>query len=257
MSWKLTVALYTAAILAAVSCVRAQDHPAPTPQDSTNHAPVYKIGNGVTPPRVIQQTDPEFSEKARKAHFQGTCVLMMVVGEDGLPRNIRVTKPLGKGLDEKAIEAVRSWKFDPARKDGHPVAVEIAVEVDFHLYRENDKKIAKLTKKAATGDAKAELELSTICFEGRDVAKDDRCGLTYLEKAARHGLPKAQFLMRAHLAHLSEPDYSNAYMWYTLAQRSGYKHSDKKLRELTAKMTSEQVQAGQVLVDSWPNVPTK
>ncbi len=255
MLWKLTVAFYAAVILATVSCVHAQDQPAPNSQEPPGR--VYKIGNGVTPPRVIQQTDPEFSEKARKAHFQGACVLMMVVGEDGLPRNIRVTKPLGKGLDEKAVEAVRSWKFDPARKDGHPVAVEIAVEVDFHLYGNNDKRIAKLTKRASAGDAKSELELSTLCFEGRDVGMDEQCGLTYLEKAARHGLPKAQFLMGEHLAHLSEPDYPKAYLWYTIAERSGYKHSEKKLKELTVRMTSDQVQTAQTLVDSWPNVPTK
>ncbi len=253
---KFTVALCAAVVLTAASCVSGQDQPAANSQTAPSPE-VYKIGTGVTPPRPIRQTDPEFSEQARKQHFQGTCILGLIVGEDGMPRNIRIIKPLGHGLDEKAIEAVRSWKFDPARKDGKPVAVEIAVEVDFHLYRENDKKIAKLTRKAASGDAKAELELSTICFEGRDVAKDDQCGLTYLEKAARHGLPKAQFLMGEHIAHESAPDYSKAYMWYTLAQRSGYKHSDKKLSELTAKMTSEQVQAGQALVDNWPNASTK
>jgi len=256
MRWKISVALCVAVVLTAASCVSGQDQPASNPENAPSPG-VFKIGNGVAPPRVIRQTDPEFSEKARREHFQGTCVLLMIVGEDGMPRDIRVTKPLGKGLDEKAVEAVRSWRFDPALKDGKPVAVEIAVEVAFHLYRENDKKIAKLTRKAAAGDARSELELSTLCFEGRDVAKDDQCGLAYLEKAARHGLPKAQFLMGEHIAHESAPDYPKAYLWYTLAQRGGYKHSDKKLRELTAKMTSEQVQAGQALVDSWPNLPTK
>ena len=53
---------------------------------------------------------------------------------DGSTTNIRVIRPLGLGLDEKAIEAVKNWKFEPAMKDGHPVRVEIAVEVDFHLY---------------------------------------------------------------------------------------------------------------------------
>ena len=59
---------------------------------------------------------------------------VLVVGTDGRPSNIRVLSSLGMGLDEKAIEAVRTWKFEPAMKDGHPVRVEIAVEVDFHLY---------------------------------------------------------------------------------------------------------------------------
>jgi protein TonB len=95
---------------------------------------VYRPGAGVSPPRVIYQTDPEFSEEARKAKYQGTCVLGLVVDANGRPTNIRVLSALGMGLDEKAIESVKNWKFEPGKKDGHDVAVEIAVEVDFHLY---------------------------------------------------------------------------------------------------------------------------
>jgi TonB family protein len=94
----------------------------------------FRIGKGVTPPRVIYQTDPAFSEEARKAKYQGNCVLGLVVDANGHPTNIRVLNALGMGLDEKAIESVKNWKFEPGKKDGHDVAVEIAVEVDFHLY---------------------------------------------------------------------------------------------------------------------------
>jgi periplasmic protein TonB len=94
----------------------------------------FRPGRGVSAPRVIYQTDPEFSEEARKAKYQGTCVLGLVVDASGRPTNIHVLSALGMGLDEKAIESVRNWKFEPGQKDGHPVAVEIAVEVDFHLY---------------------------------------------------------------------------------------------------------------------------
>jgi len=95
---------------------------------------VFHVGGGVSPPRVIYQVDPEFSEEARKAKYQGTCTLMLVVDPNGRPRNIRVASSLGMGLDEKAIEAVKNWRFEPSMKDGHPVPVEIAVEVEFHLY---------------------------------------------------------------------------------------------------------------------------
>jgi TonB family protein len=95
---------------------------------------VFRIGKGVTPPRVIYQTDPEFSEEARKAKYQGTCVLGLIVDASGRPTAIRVINALGMGLDEKAIESVKNWKFEPGKKDGHDVSVEIAVEVDFHLY---------------------------------------------------------------------------------------------------------------------------
>jgi len=95
---------------------------------------VFKVGGGVSAPRAVFTPDPEYSEEARKAKFQGTCVLWLVVGPDGHPRDIRVARTLGLGLDEKAIEAVKQWKFEPAMKDGKPVAVMINVEVSFRLY---------------------------------------------------------------------------------------------------------------------------
>ena len=61
-------------------------------------------------------------------------MLWLVVGPDGTPRDVRVSRALGMGLDQKAIEAVRQWKFEPARKDGKPVSVMVNVEVNFRLY---------------------------------------------------------------------------------------------------------------------------
>jgi periplasmic protein TonB len=95
---------------------------------------LYKVGSGIAPPRQIYAPDPDYSEEARKMKHQGSVVLWMVVGTDGRPRNIRVQRSLGMGLDEKAIEAVKTWRFDPAKKDGQPVNVQINVEVYFRLY---------------------------------------------------------------------------------------------------------------------------
>ena len=95
---------------------------------------LFHVGGGVSAPRPIYQTEPEFSEEARKAKFQGVCTIALIVGTDGRPSDIHVQTSLGMGLDEKAIEAVKNWRFEPAMKDGHPVRVPIAIEVDFHLY---------------------------------------------------------------------------------------------------------------------------
>ena len=95
---------------------------------------VYRVGRGVSPPRVLSQTNPEFSEEARKAKFQGTVVVWTVVDKKGVPTNIRISNPVGCGLDVKAVQSVQGWRFKPGEKDGEPVAVAIAVEVDFHLY---------------------------------------------------------------------------------------------------------------------------
>jgi len=95
---------------------------------------LYRVGGGVSAPRTIYAPDPEYSDEARKSKFQGTVVLWLIVGPDGRPRDMRIVRSVGMGLDEKALEAVRTWRFDPARKDGLPVAVQINVEVSFRLY---------------------------------------------------------------------------------------------------------------------------
>ena len=96
---------------------------------------VYSPGvGGVTAPRAIYKPDPEYSTEARQAKYQGTVILSLIVGADGRPRGIKVARSLGMGLDENAVEAVRQWRFEPATKDGKPVAVSVEVEVAFRLF---------------------------------------------------------------------------------------------------------------------------
>jgi len=85
-------------------------------------------------PHAIYSPNPEYSEQARKKKINGTIVLSLTVGVDGRAHDIRVEKGLGYGLDEKAVEAVNRWKFEPALKEGQPFEKEIKVEVNFHLY---------------------------------------------------------------------------------------------------------------------------
>ena len=95
---------------------------------------VYQIGGGVIAPRILYAPNPDFSEEARKNHYEGLVVLSMVVGPDGRAHDVRVQRSLGMGLDDKAIEAIALWRFEPGRKDGVPVAVLANVEVSFRLY---------------------------------------------------------------------------------------------------------------------------
>lgn len=94
---------------------------------------VYRVGGGVSSPGVIFKVEPEYSEEARKAKFQGTVLLSIVVDEKGLPRDIKVVRSIGLGLDEKAIEAVQKWRFRPGMRNGKPVPVFATVEVNFRL----------------------------------------------------------------------------------------------------------------------------
>jgi periplasmic protein TonB len=93
----------------------------------------YKIGGGVSAPVPVVRPEPEYSEEARKAKWQGAVMLSLVVDENGVPQDIKVVRSLGLGLDQKAIEAVQKWRFKPGLKDGKPVPVSANIEVNFRL----------------------------------------------------------------------------------------------------------------------------
>jgi TonB family protein len=96
---------------------------------------VYEPGRaGVTIPKAIYQPNPEYTDKARRKKLQGTVLVGMVVTADGTVRDVNVIKSLEASLDKQAIACVSKWKFQPATKDGEPVAVHVKAEVDFHLY---------------------------------------------------------------------------------------------------------------------------
>jgi TonB family protein len=82
---------------------------------------------------LLSKVEPEYSEEARKAKWQGTVELQIVVDEHGVPKEMRVTRALGLGLDQKALEAVAKWRFKPGMRDGKPVPVIATVQVNFRL----------------------------------------------------------------------------------------------------------------------------
>jgi TonB family protein len=92
---------------------------------------VFRVGSGVSAPQLVYRVEPEYTEAARKAKYQGTVVLYAVIDEVGKVRDLKVARALGLGLDEKAINAVRQWKFRPGLKDGKPVSVSVQIEVTF------------------------------------------------------------------------------------------------------------------------------
>jgi TonB family protein len=96
---------------------------------------VYRVRPGeASAPRQTYAPEPPFSEEARQAKYHGTVIVSLVVDPTGAPKDVRIVSPLGMGLDENAVGAVHSWKFQPAMKDGKPVSVQLMVEVDFRLY---------------------------------------------------------------------------------------------------------------------------
>jgi TonB family protein len=103
----------------------ALDLPAP-PEPSTLRPKIGKV-----PPRVIYSPNPESTQGAVKAGIHGTVVLALTFGRDGRAHDVKVLVGLGYGLDERAVEAVQSWKFEPALQDGIPIDFKGAAEVTF------------------------------------------------------------------------------------------------------------------------------
>jgi TonB family protein len=95
---------------------------------------IMSVGGGVSAPQVIHSVEPAFTDDARRANYQGNVSVQLIVDPEGNPQNVRLVSHLGMGLDEKAIEAVRQYKFKPAMYQGHAVAVQILIDVDFHLH---------------------------------------------------------------------------------------------------------------------------
>jgi protein TonB len=94
---------------------------------------VMHPGAGVTAPVLVYSVEPEFSDEARRAKYQGVCMVSLIVDEHGNPTHIQVARSLGMGLDEKAVEAVEQYRWKPAYFRGRPVAVEMTVVVNFHI----------------------------------------------------------------------------------------------------------------------------
>jgi homoserine O-acetyltransferase/O-succinyltransferase len=102
------------------------------PMDGGNGG-VYRVGNGVTAPRKISGDQPSYTDYARSHHISGDVLLWAIVWADGSVKAIRVQRGVEPSLDQSAVETVRTWRFEPAMKDGQPVAVQLNIEVTFRL----------------------------------------------------------------------------------------------------------------------------
>jgi len=94
---------------------------------------IYKIGPGIVPPKVLEKSEPQYTEEARAAKLEGAVKLTIVVGTDQRAHDIKITKSLDPGLDASAINSIKTWKFQPGTKNGKPVPVHANVQVNFRL----------------------------------------------------------------------------------------------------------------------------
>jgi len=99
---------------------------------SPSDEPVYELGPGITPPRVTKQVNPKYSESSRGVRVTGLIRIEVIVSSDGAPKNPRVIKGIEDEIDRAAVEALKQWRFAPARKDNKAIAVRVVIEIEFH-----------------------------------------------------------------------------------------------------------------------------
>jgi len=127
-------------ILAIPGVIGHPDSHTPAPEDQASSAQaetvrVFRVGKGISPPKPIFMPEPQFSSAAQNMGFGGGVVtLSLLVDDKGTPQNLEILRPLGGGMDEEALRAVNTWRFEPARKDGQPVAVRVEVQVEYHSF---------------------------------------------------------------------------------------------------------------------------
>ncbi len=118
------------ATLVFVSAGRSDDRKGD--EDKAADEPVYALSDGVTPPRVLKQVNPQYSTGARGVRVKGSILIETVVSSRGTPVKTHVVRGLDKEIDAAAVDAVKQWVFAPGKKDGKPVAVSVQIEIQFH-----------------------------------------------------------------------------------------------------------------------------
>jgi len=126
-AWRSSCIFCLIALVCAFPIARAQDKQTA----SESNEKVYDLGPDVSPPRVTKQVSPNY-KTARGVRLEGSVTVGLIVSSQGVPRDVRIVKGVDKEVDQSAVDAVRQWRFAPARKDDKAIAVRVSLEIDFH-----------------------------------------------------------------------------------------------------------------------------
>jgi TonB family protein len=176
MMRRVLILLIACLVLAVPACAHG-----PADQDNAEY-----VTTDIVPPRAIRRVEPNYSRWAVAAHLQGTVVLRMVVTESGRPDKITVLLPLGYGLDEEAVAAIKKWRFEPATKRGKPVSVWATVEVKFRLLGRSYDPKAEARRTAYNA--------AVVDLYGSDPKRSERAAKT-VQDLARRKYPPAMYVL--------------------------------------------------------------
>ena len=175
-----TALLWALALVALSAC-----EPRALADDSDNA--IFRAGAGVTAPKLTYKVEPQYTRAALDARIQGTILLEIVVDKTGVPRDINVLSPVGFGLDERAVECVSRWRFEPGIKEGRPVKIRANVEVSFRLLGKG------FDEKAEKRRTRFNAIISRLRTEqgGKPTEQD----LAAMQELANHKLPPAEYVL--------------------------------------------------------------
>jgi TonB family protein len=122
------------ALVLFVSMATAQTKAQPKTQPAAPAEKPLELSDDITPPRLLEVANPEYTDVAKKKKIEGQVVLDITVDKKGNVTEAKVKKGLGYGLDENAVAAVKVWLYKPAEKDGQPVPVHMEVTTDFYMH---------------------------------------------------------------------------------------------------------------------------
>lgn len=210
---------------------------------------VHRVGNGVSAPRLTVRAEPLYTEPARRTGLEGTVILSAIINANGVPENIQIVKRLGLGLDQKALDAISQWKFEPGTKDGQPVAVFAQIEVSFHLMG-TTATTEKVQREAADGVIASQVHLGNMLMAGRALAADPVQAIQWFKTAADKGSGDAEAMMG--FAYWQGKgvtrDLVQAYYWLGRAAQSGAEGAADDLAALSKALSPEQFSQAQALV---------
>lgn len=248
-------------LLLLVATAIAQSVPSAT-VESPDSVPLYKPGSGVSAPVPLSHPEPEISEQARVQKRSGIVTLTAIVRNDGRVSDVKVARGYDPEFDAAALKAVKQWTFDPARKDGVPVAVKISIEVAFDIGYNGEPAMRDwqsqlctrpLTTAAAPDTPAAAMVAGCGKLGQAKHKKQWALAIPDFERSAAGGFADAQLM----LAGMNEDgmgvkkDKVAALKWFQIALHSGSSGAQQEIDRLSKKMKSKDVESASAQANEW------
>jgi TonB family protein len=250
--------------------------PASAQDISTFHPelPIANAKSGVTPPKLISNVEPQFDDDARRRNITGKVTIFVVIESDGRVGDVRLVRSLSKGLDREALDAVKKWRFEPAKKDHQPIATKATIDIDFRMFdsygplqemevvqswetelcaafARSPQLAGNISKAPNSPEAQMTKGCEVLSRPAAEVSHKQAS--EYFIRAAEGGLPHAELLLAGlYMAGLGvKRDMAQALKWSRVAEANGATVEQEDLDVLLSQMKPVDIEKGQAAADEW------